>query len=455
MTLVTLAYTDNLINLLLHKKESDFVVGQAKLDKGIVDNGIIVDTKKFSKILIHLVRTKLKIRTQVVFQCAISEEKSYIQILQIPLVPEDKIKQAIRWQSKSLLTFDIENVYIDTQVINRTKNSLKVLVTATPKKLINNLIESVKMANYQLESIDTRSGALARLFATIPHELVAISEIHGKKATVILAKNGIARLSSVIELTENGRPFIGKVKELIEYYTSRKEKDKKIGKLFLIGKIDKEDVINWEKSFNLDIIRPTFNNICGLKNSDIDDIFIANFGLEKNPIQKVNLLPQKAIQDYEKNNILLQLRHMFEFMIFLMVVLISINLSLNLGINKRIFNAQDRQLKINQSSFVRSDTQSVKKFGQITDQVKDITIAYQQSATIKAILESKAEGFDLSEINITNNQGTISGSVDNRSTLLKLAKLLEVNKIFKNIIIPVTSYGANTNSPIEIKFESI
>ncbi len=454
MTLITLTYSDREINLLLHRKENGFVANQAELEKGIVEKGIIIDTEKFSKVLTNIVKNKFKIRSQVVFHCAIPEEKSYIQIIQIPIVPEDKIKQAIRWQSKSLLTFDIENVYIDTQIISRSVNRLKVLITATPKILINNLIESIKQSKYQLERIDTRSGALARLFATTPHELVVLSEIHDKKATVILAKNGIARLSSITRLTENDRPFVGKVKELIEYYTHRKEKDKKINKLYIIGNIEKNDIEQWEKSFNLEIIKPSFASISGLGKSDISDKFIANYGLEKDSIQKVNLLPQKVVNEYEKNNNLLQVRHILGFMSFLMVLLSLINVYFIFDVENKISDSRGKTIQVNKSTSTQINAQDINKLSKTVEQVKDITITFNQSALLKAILDNEIQGFDLTEVDITNHQGTIKGIVDSRSTMLKIAQLLETNKLFKSIFIPVASYGASSDSSVEIKFDS-
>ena len=173
------------------KKEGLFLSDSIQISPGIVKNSIISDTSEFAKAVKDTIEKKFNINSEVIIRCAIPEEKSYIQILQIPQVPYDKINQVIQWQSKNLLTFDIKNVYLDTQIIDNKNNRLKILVTASPKNLIDSLIESIKKAGCQIDTIDTRSGALSRVFAVKEHEIIAIAEIQDKIATLIIAKNSI------------------------------------------------------------------------------------------------------------------------------------------------------------------------------------------------------------------------------------------------------------------------
>ncbi|KKP88529.1 MAG: Type IV pilus assembly protein PilM [Berkelbacteria bacterium GW2011_GWA2_35_9] len=453
MTLLTLTYSDNKLNLLYHKKDDGFVASQTELKKGIVENGIIIDPKKFSKILANSVKKNLKIRSQVIFRCAIPEEKSYIQTILIPQVPEDKVIQAIRWQSKSLLIFDVENVYFDTQIIDKTKNKLKVLVTAIHKEVIDSLVTAIKMANYQVENINSRSGALAKMFATKQHELIAISEINDKKATIVFAKNGFPRLSSEIDLTENNRPFIGKVKELIDYYSTRKETDKKINTLYLIGDVSPEAVEKWQESLKIDIKRPSFREVSKFHKIKVEDSFITNLGLEKKLAQEVNLLPQQSIKDLQKSNLFLQVKHILEFMIFLVLILLLVNIFFYLNIDNRILEAKKREATVTQASLGDKYKKEIKLLSSITEQLKDTSIKANRSDVVETILSNKSDGFNISQISILDSGGTISGSVDRREALLVFSDILEGKSLLKNIYIPVTSYEANTEAPVEIKFE--
>ena len=452
MNLITLTYSDKKINLLYKKKEGSFYSAQVELPNGVVENSIIKNIGEFAKILKIAVEKKLNLNSQVVLRCAIPEEKSYIQILQIPQVPLDKINQVIRWQSKILLTFDVENVYLDTQVIEEKDNKLKILATASPKILIDSLIAAIKQASYQINAIDTHSGALARLFATKPHELIAIADIEDKVATLVIAKNSIARLSITVELTDQDRPFIKKVKELIEFYTTRKETNKEITKLYLIGDVPKNEIDQWKKSLKLQLIPASIEKISKPSIKGIPDSFIANFGLFGDIQQGVNLLPTYEAQDIEQNNIILQLKYSLKFLCGLLVALVIItilvyineSIKLNQIVNNNVYSSD------------KMDTFGAEKLTElnsITSQVNALPKIKSKDIYLSSILNLQSDGILVTEINIDNEAGSIKGSVKDRESLISFINHINTQKIFSNILVPLSNYENNDNIPMEIKFK--
>lgn len=434
---MTLTYSNSKINLLTRKKDGTVLSAQADLKDGIVENSVIKNEAEFAKILKITILNKLSNNPQIIIHAAIPEEKSYIQILEIPPVPFDKVNQVIRWQSKSLLTFDIENVYIDTQIIE-SSNKLKILVTASPKILIESLVSAVKKTGFKLNLIDTRSGALARRLAGKPHQLIAIAEIQDKNATIILAKNGIARFSTNIELTKEDRPFVGKLNELIEFYTSRKETSKKVEKLLLIGDAPTSEIKSWEKSLNLKIEKVRFDQSAN----------VANLGMLETQKQGVNLLPKDESKKNEEANITSLLKHSQEFLIGVFLIFSLINLIIYYNESAKLITIKTSQTST-KSIFTKTE---IDELIQTTSQISEIPEILPKSLYLKKIFDLQTEGISISEIIIEKNEGTIKGSASLRSALINFSNALKADKSFSNVIIPLSNFENKENIPIEIKF---
>lgn len=449
MNSIVLSYSDHKINLLYKKNGESYSAAQSELPSGVVEDSVIIKVAEFARILNSTIKNKFNLRSQITLRLTIPEDKSYIQILRIPGVPKDKISQVIRWQSKSLLTFDIETVYLDSQVIEEKNSQLKILVTAVPKKVIDSLIAVAKINSYQIGAIDTRSGALARIFAVHPHELVAIADIEDKVATLVLAKNSVARLASVVELSDKDRPFVKKIKELIEFYTTRKETDKELSRLYIIGDIPQKELDQWEKSLGWRLELVSFGKVSGTKSQEIPDVFIANLGLFGDLRHGVNLLPASEAQEMEKSNLILQIKRCLWVVLGLLLLLIIVNGVIYYNAVTTIYQLKDNTLsaKNNLSQPIISDLNA------ITSEVNSLPEIKGKTVFLSAILNQPIDGVSVSEIIIDKDLGTIKGSAKNRPALVNFITALKANKIFNNVVVPLSNYENNDNIPLEITFK--
>lgn len=449
MNSIVLSYSDKKINLLYKSNGGSYSCAQSELRGGVVKDSVIIKVDEFARILNSTIKNKFNLHSQITLRVTIPEDKSYIQILRLPQVPKDKISQVIRWQSKSLLTFDIETVYLDSQVIEEKNSQLKILVTAVPKKVIDSLIAVAKINSYQIGAIDTRSGALARIFAVHPHELVAIADIEDKVATLVLAKNSVARLASVVEYSDKDRPLVKKIKELIEFYTTRKETDKKISRVYIIGDIPQKELDQWEKSLGLRLDSVSFDKVSGAKSKEIPDVFVANLGLFGDLRHGVNLLPASEAQEMEKNNIRHQFKHCLEAVLGLLLLLIIVNGAI-------YHNGATTVYQLKDSTLVAKNNLSAKKISGlnvITSEVNLLPEIKGKTVFLAAILNQPTGGVSVSEIIIDNDLGTIKGSATNRTALINFITALKANQIFNNIVVPLSNYENNDNIPLEITFK--
>lgn len=131
---------------------------------------------------------------------AIPISSVFSSILSVPTVNDKEMKEAVAAQAKKLIPMPIEEVSLDTKVIEKmesgegVKPSTRVLVTAAPKTLVSKYLEIFKGTGLELVSLETE--AFAEIRALIGKD----------RSTIMLVDVGSLRTS--IMIVENGLPFV-------------------------------------------------------------------------------------------------------------------------------------------------------------------------------------------------------------------------------------------------------
>ncbi len=125
---------------------------------------------------------------------------TFSSILHLPTTDEKAIKEAVEAQAKKLIPMPLDEVALDTVVIDKTtksdqeKASTRVLMTAAPKTLVNKYAEICKRAGLELKFLETEAFA-------------GIRSLVGKdRATMMLVDIGLLRTNILI--VEQGIPFV-------------------------------------------------------------------------------------------------------------------------------------------------------------------------------------------------------------------------------------------------------
>ncbi len=169
--------SDLSLKIIKLKKRGDFFslasFGEAEIKPGIIEEGEVKDEEKLSKIIKDAVSLtkgeKLKTRYVVV---SLPEEKAFLQVIQLPIMDEEDLKSAVRFEAENYIPFPIEEIYFDFQVVRPVYNSLDhldVLLAAQPKKTVDGYINSIKKAGLLPKVLEIESQAIAR--ALIKNEL--------------------------------------------------------------------------------------------------------------------------------------------------------------------------------------------------------------------------------------------------------------------------------------------
>jgi type IV pilus assembly protein PilM len=122
----------------------------------------------------------------------------FSSILNVPTVNEKEVKDAVTVQAKKLIPLPLEEVSLDTKVIDKIekpeggmKPSTRVLVTAAPKTLVAKYVEIFKQSGLELVSLETEAFAEIRSLIGKDRSTIMLVDIGSLRTNIIIVERGI------------------------------------------------------------------------------------------------------------------------------------------------------------------------------------------------------------------------------------------------------------------------
>lgn len=142
---------------------------QKELKPGLVKEGQVRDEDKLALIIRETLQKidKRKLGTKHVV-ASLPEEKAFLQVIQMPKMPEDDLKSAVIYEAENYIPLPIEEVYLDSQVVKPVVDHLNhsdVLIAALPKKTVDPYLNCLKKAGLLPQVLEIESLAVARALA--------------------------------------------------------------------------------------------------------------------------------------------------------------------------------------------------------------------------------------------------------------------------------------------------
>ena len=134
---------------------------------------------------------------------AVSGESIIVRYIQLPEMPENELKGAIRWEAEDYIPFPLDEVTIDSMILGRTEAGgavkLDVLLVAAKKDLINDHMTILRGASLQPVIIDVDAFAFLNCFEEnykpSPDETVALLNIGAELTNINIYNAGVSRFS--------------------------------------------------------------------------------------------------------------------------------------------------------------------------------------------------------------------------------------------------------------------
>ncbi len=183
--------------------------GEALVPSGIIQNGELRNADALANIIkeaLPKIRGE-RLRTRYVV-ASLPEEKSFLQVIQLPKMPEEQLKSSIRFEAENYIPLPIEDVYIDFHIIQPFRNHLDhfdILIAALPKTVVDPYVESIKKAGLIPLALEIESQAVSR--ALVKNEIspfsVLLIDLGATRTSFIVFSGYSLRFTSSISVSAN------------------------------------------------------------------------------------------------------------------------------------------------------------------------------------------------------------------------------------------------------------
>ena len=140
---------------------------------------------------------------------SVSGEPIIVRYIQLPNMPENELREALKWEAEEYIPFNINEVNIDSTILGRSSDGsmVNVLLVAAKKELINEHIEIIRLANLTPTAIDVDSFAYLNCFEynyePDPANVVALINIGATTTNINIYHSGVSHFSRDIAIAGN------------------------------------------------------------------------------------------------------------------------------------------------------------------------------------------------------------------------------------------------------------
>ena len=123
---------------------------------------------------------------------ALPEEQVSTHIVEMPVMNDDEVRQALNWQVEQYIPIPAEKAVWSHQVIKKdtTTGSMEVLLVAAAKNLVNTYTSAVEQAGLEVVAIETELMATARAVYTSDLPLMLVVDIGSNGTDLGLVSHG-------------------------------------------------------------------------------------------------------------------------------------------------------------------------------------------------------------------------------------------------------------------------
>jgi type IV pilus assembly protein PilM len=262
-------------------KRKDSVVGYgvASFDPAAIKDGVIMDIETIAK------PTQAMFDKQIVgdittkrVALAVPSTRTFTQSLILPKMAKKDLKQAILSEIEQYIPAQMDDLYIDFDVIRETKEGTELQIVAAPKLIVDSYLALARVLGLEVVVVETTINASSRLFvkaeqSSVPTILIDFGSISSditiydqavlttgtvpgggdsftnliaeklkvshQEAHVIKTRYGLGVSKKQKEITEALQPMLdqlGKeVRRMIRYYEERSTTQKKISQIVTMG----------------------------------------------------------------------------------------------------------------------------------------------------------------------------------------------------------------------------
>jgi type IV pilus assembly protein PilM len=151
-------------------------VGWSALTPNLMRRGVIVDPEGLTGVVREALR---KCSPPPVLGApavvSIPESQSFVRLLDLPLMGEGEMDEAVQWAIRQHIPFDLDRVYLDWQLLSSDGRRQEVLVGAAQREVVDPLLETLDTSGLRVVAIELEAQALVR--SLLPRDSLDINGI--------------------------------------------------------------------------------------------------------------------------------------------------------------------------------------------------------------------------------------------------------------------------------------
>jgi type IV pilus assembly protein PilM len=186
----------HLVNLSVATLPSEAIV-----DGALMNTSVIVET-------IREMVAKLKLKTKEV-ALSISGHSVIIKKIGLPAMTQDELDESIKWEAEQYIPFDVNDVYLDYQVLQSRpeQGQMDVLLVAAKREMVDEYAGIVRDAGLEPVVVDVDCFTIQNVFETCygfpPGESVVLIDIGAATINVNIVSNGMTTFTRDINMGGN------------------------------------------------------------------------------------------------------------------------------------------------------------------------------------------------------------------------------------------------------------
>ncbi|MFQ5814039.1 MAG: type IV pilus biogenesis protein PilM [Anaerolineae bacterium] len=188
--------------------------GQAPLEPGWVENGLIRDPAQVGLALESLFREQeIPKKGRTITSLTVIGLGSTAHIFDLPKMKPSLLEGAINREAKRAMPVPVEELYLSHQVIGEKGDMQQVYVLGAPRDLVDAHITAFQMAGIQLRAMDLKPLALVR---AVNQRNAVIADLENENFHVIVVRDAIPDITRSAVLHREGLDLQQKAHRLVE-----------------------------------------------------------------------------------------------------------------------------------------------------------------------------------------------------------------------------------------------
>ena len=137
---------------------------------------------------------------------SIPETQSFVRVIDLPVMADSEMNEAVQWAVRQHIPFDLDRVYLDWQPLPRLAidpNRRSVLVGAVQKDVVDPLLASLDGAGLKVAALELEAQAIVR--SVLPRDSesvrgVLIVDLGATSTNIVFFDEGVMRFTTSIQL---------------------------------------------------------------------------------------------------------------------------------------------------------------------------------------------------------------------------------------------------------------